>query len=96
MYLLQISSLGMSNNLVSQQLSVQSIQMGQLEHISNKLDSSMQMGLMESRILDPALQQMSMSNMQMGRMGPGQSSTGTLSQQDVNIKQPTTVVRTHV
>ncbi|KAG5244319.1 death-inducer obliterator [Salix suchowensis] len=71
----------MSNNLVSQQLSVQSIQMGQLEHISNKLDSSMQMGLMESRILDPALQQMSMSNMQMGRMGPGQSSTGTLSQQ---------------
>ncbi|KAJ6745515.1 TRANSCRIPTION FACTOR S-II ZINC FINGER DOMAIN-CONTAINING PROTEIN [Salix koriyanagi] len=55
--------------------------MGQLEHISNKLDSSMQMGLMESRILDPALQQMSMSNMQMGRMGPGQSSTGTLSQQ---------------
>ncbi|KAF9681175.1 hypothetical protein SADUNF_Sadunf06G0198200 [Salix dunnii] len=71
----------MSNNLVSQQLSVQSIQMGQLEHISNKLDSSMQMGLMESRIHDPALQQMSMSNMQMGRMGTGQSSTGTLSQQ---------------
>ena len=71
----------MSNNLVSQQLSVQSIQMGQLEHISNKLDSSMQMGLMESRVHDPALQQMSMPDMQMGRMGLGQSSTDALSQQ---------------
>jgi hypothetical protein len=55
--------------------------MGQLEHISNKLDSSMQMGLMESRIHDPALQQMSMPDMQMGRMGLGQSSTDALSQQ---------------
>ncbi|CAK7353474.1 unnamed protein product [Dovyalis caffra] len=68
----------MSNNLVSQQLSGQGIQMGQLEHISNKLDSSMQMGLMEPRIHDPALQQMSMSNMQMGLMGP---SSDALSQQ---------------
>lgn len=41
----------------------------------------MQMGLMESRIHDPALQQMSMPDMQMGRMGLGQSSTDALSQQ---------------
>ncbi|KDP25828.1 hypothetical protein JCGZ_22550 [Jatropha curcas] len=69
----------MSNNLLSQQLSMQSIQMGQLEPISSKLDSSMQMGMMGQGINGPALQQMSVSNMQMGMMGPG--STGALSQQ---------------
>eukprot|EP00258_Populus_trichocarpa_P013636 XP_002324832.2 uncharacterized protein LOC7458998 [Populus trichocarpa] len=69
----------MSNNLVSQQSSVQSIKLGQSEDISNKLDSLMQMGLMEPGIHDPALQQLSMSNMQMGQMGP--ISTDALSQQ---------------
>ncbi|KAG8657373.1 death-inducer obliterator 1 isoform X3 [Manihot esculenta] len=59
----------MSNNLVSQQLPIQGIQMGQLEPISNKLDSSMQLGVMGSGISAPALQQMSMPNMQMGMMG---------------------------
>jgi len=69
----------MSNNLESQQSSVQSIKLGQSEDISNKLDSLMHMGLMEPGIHDPALQQMSMSNMQMGQMGP--ISTDALSQQ---------------
>lgn len=69
----------MHNNLVSEQLSIQSIQMGQLEHVSNKLDSSMQMGLMKSGTDNPALQQISMPNIQMGMMEP--SSIDAFSQQ---------------
>ncbi|KAJ9183439.1 hypothetical protein P3X46_007291 [Hevea brasiliensis] len=61
----------MSNNLVSQQLPMQGIQMGQLEPISNNLHSSIQMGIIGQGINGPAFQQMSMPNMQMGMMGPG-------------------------
>uniref|UniRef100_A0A6N2NEZ8 TFIIS central domain-containing protein n=1 Tax=Salix viminalis TaxID=40686 RepID=A0A6N2NEZ8_SALVM len=71
----------MSNNLASHQSLVQSIKLGQSEDISNKVNSSMQMGLMEPGTHDPALQQMPMSNMQMGQMGPISSSTDALSQQ---------------
>ncbi|XP_065849700.1 uncharacterized protein [Euphorbia lathyris] len=69
----------MSNNLVSQQMSIQNIQMGQLEPLSNKLDSSIHMGMMGQGVNSPALQQMSMSDMQMGMMGP--NSTDASSQQ---------------
>uniref|UniRef100_A0A2P2K2T1 TFIIS central domain-containing protein n=1 Tax=Rhizophora mucronata TaxID=61149 RepID=A0A2P2K2T1_RHIMU len=57
----------MANNLVSDNLPVQSIQMGQLEYTSNKLDSPMQMGLTPG-IGNSALQPISMPNVQMGLM----------------------------
>ncbi|KAI9191228.1 hypothetical protein LWI28_005435 [Acer negundo] len=68
----------MSNDLASQQLSMPSNQMGQLEPITNTLDSSIQMGLMGSGTTG-SLQQMSMSNMQVGPVGSG--FTGSVSQQ---------------
>ncbi|KAL5783202.1 hypothetical protein ACOSP7_008231 [Xanthoceras sorbifolium] len=60
----------MSNDLASQQLSMSSNQMGQLEPITNALDSSIQMGLMGSGTTG-SLQQMSVSNMQVRPMASG-------------------------
>eukprot|EP00257_Ricinus_communis_P011253 XP_002532142.2 uncharacterized protein LOC8271812 [Ricinus communis] len=68
----------MLNNLMSQQLPIQSIQMGQVEPISNKLDSSIQMGIVGPEN-SGRLQQIPMANMQMGMMGP--VSSDALSQQ---------------
>ncbi|KAK2661106.1 hypothetical protein Ddye_007639 [Dipteronia dyeriana] len=68
----------MSNDLASQQLSMPSNQMGQLEPTTNTLDSSIQMELMGSGTTG-SLQQMSVSNMQVGPVGSGY--TGSVSQQ---------------
>ncbi|XP_031274528.1 uncharacterized protein LOC116132989 isoform X1 [Pistacia vera] len=62
----------MSNDLASESLSMPSNQMGQLEPISNKLESSIQMGLMGSGT-GGSLQQVSVTNMQFGPVAPGYS-----------------------
>ncbi|XP_044463699.1 uncharacterized protein LOC123194529 [Mangifera indica] len=62
----------MSNDLASQSLSMASNQMGQLEPISNKLDSSVQMGVMGSGT-SSSLQQVSVTDMQVGPVGQGYS-----------------------
>uniref|UniRef100_A0A5B7BQR9 TFIIS central domain-containing protein n=1 Tax=Davidia involucrata TaxID=16924 RepID=A0A5B7BQR9_DAVIN len=59
----------MSNNLVSRQLSISNKEMGQLEPISNKLDSSisnMRMGMIGPMSNNAASQQFVMSDNQMG------------------------------
>jgi hypothetical protein len=69
----------MSNNLVSQQLSIPNMQMGQLEPILNKVDGSvqdMQMGLMGSVSNGPAAHQHSIANKQMGLADPLSSNHG--------------------
>ncbi|KAF5456665.1 hypothetical protein F2P56_026117 [Juglans regia] len=69
----------MSNNLVSQNLSIPSMQMGQLEPILNKVDSSvqdMQMGLMGSVSNVPAAHQHSITNKPVGLMDPFSSNPG--------------------
>lgn len=69
----------MSNNLVSQQLSIPNMQMGQLEPILNKVDPSvqdMQMGLMGSVSNGPAAHQHSIANKQMGLADPLSSNHG--------------------
>ena len=63
----------MSNNLVSQQLPIPSMQMGQLEPILSKGDPSvqdMQIGQMGSVSNGPASHQHSMLNTQVGLVGP--------------------------
>lgn len=69
----------MSNNLVSQQLSIPNMQMGQLEPILNKVDPSvqdMQMGLMGSVSNGPAAHQHSIANKQVGLGDPLSSNPG--------------------
>ncbi|KAG7973114.1 hypothetical protein I3843_07G213200 [Carya illinoinensis] len=69
----------MSNNLVSQKLSMPNMQMGQLEPILNKGDSSvqdMQMGLMASVSNVPAAHQHLISNKPVGLMDPFSSNRG--------------------
>jgi len=69
----------MSNNLVSQQLSIPNMQMGQLEPILNKVDPSvqdMQMGLMGSVSNSPAAHHHSIANKQMGFADPLSSNSG--------------------
>ncbi|KAG2700013.1 hypothetical protein I3760_07G213900 [Carya illinoinensis] len=69
----------MSNNLVSQKLSIPNMQMGQLEPILNKGDSSvqdMQMGLMGSVSNVPAAHQHLISNKPVGLMDPFSSNRG--------------------
>ncbi|KAG6649522.1 uncharacterized protein LOC122317205 [Carya illinoinensis] len=69
----------MSNNLVSQKLSMPNMQMGQLEPILNRGDSSvqdMQMGLMASVSNVPAAHQHLISNKPVGLMDPFSSNRG--------------------
>lgn len=77
----------MSNDLVSQQLSIPSNQMSQLEA---KLDSSMQMGLMG--LGTGSLQQMSMSNMGVGSVEPGYNDSASqqmsMSNMQMGLLQP--------
>ncbi|KAJ8751904.1 hypothetical protein K2173_026120 [Erythroxylum novogranatense] len=63
----------MATNLVSEQLPAQSIQIDQLEQISDKLDSPMQVGLMGPATSNSAMQHMSLPNMQMDLLGLGRS-----------------------
>ncbi|WCJ29777.1 SPOC domain / Transcription elongation factor S-II protein [Euphorbia peplus] len=54
----------MSNNIISQQMSIQNIQMGQLEPVSNKLDSSIHMAMMGPNSTDASSQQIPVSSHQ--------------------------------
>ncbi|XWS17018.1 hypothetical protein CRYUN_Cryun33cG0031600 [Craigia yunnanensis] len=66
----------MSNDLVSQQLSIHSNQMAQLEHISSKLDAPISMGFMGFGT-NESLQQQIPSNMPIGLMGSMSNNLGS-------------------
>ncbi|XVF88203.1 hypothetical protein PTKIN_Ptkin19aG0031100 [Pterospermum kingtungense] len=66
----------MSNNLVSQQLSIPGNQMAQLEPVTSKLDASMSMGLMGFGT-NESLQNQIPSNMPIGQMGSMSNDLGS-------------------
>lgn len=92
----------MSNNLVSQQFPIQSMQIGQLETILNKMDSSvpeMQIGMMgtvrSGSSSDPAFQQLLISNNQTGVVESMSNSPGSQGLSTINIQMGQIEAKAH-